>query len=236
MTEEAHVAYHSATRPPSPASPAPTYHSIMHYDKNQALESATKNNKISQDIKQALEERESEKHTPFSAPLAEPFDTTYPHYAPPSQAPLQDQYITTTTTAAPPPPPPPPRRSTYRLPKIGPLIPWILFAIFFLTTLWYTSIALGIRLFAILHPSMTTTTTTPLAAAAAAPAINIYFNGQDKIEETWTVTVTSPTSTAGGGAPGNGLDTDFGTNRGTKVTPRYAMKTVFVTTSKKTSS
>jgi hypothetical protein len=46
----------------------------------------------------------------------------------------------------------PPRPERRRLPRRAILIPWILAAIFFLTTLWFTSIALGVRLFMVLQP------------------------------------------------------------------------------------
>ncbi|KAJ4991130.1 hypothetical protein SVAN01_03480 [Stagonosporopsis vannaccii] len=47
----------------------------------------------------------------------------------------------------------PPRPQRQRIPKKTILIPWILAAIFFLTTLWFTSLALGVRLFMVLQPA-----------------------------------------------------------------------------------
>ncbi|KAF3008686.1 hypothetical protein E8E13_009275 [Curvularia kusanoi] len=47
----------------------------------------------------------------------------------------------------------PPRPQRQRLPRRAILIPWILAAIFFLTTLWFTSIALGVRLFMVMQPA-----------------------------------------------------------------------------------
>lgn len=47
----------------------------------------------------------------------------------------------------------PPRPQRQRFPRKAILIPWILAAIFFLTTLWFTSIALGVRLFMVLQPA-----------------------------------------------------------------------------------
>src|SRR5690242_17994330 len=47
----------------------------------------------------------------------------------------------------------PPRPQRQRLPRKAILIPWILAAIFFLTTLWFISIALGVRLFMVMQPA-----------------------------------------------------------------------------------
>ncbi|KAJ8115023.1 hypothetical protein OPT61_g3240 [Boeremia exigua] len=47
----------------------------------------------------------------------------------------------------------PPRPQRRRFPRKSIMVPWILATIFFLTTLWFTSIALGVRLFVALQPA-----------------------------------------------------------------------------------
>ncbi|KAF9698261.1 hypothetical protein EKO04_003362 [Ascochyta lentis] len=47
----------------------------------------------------------------------------------------------------------PPRPQRRRLPRKAVLVPWILAAVFFLVALWFTSIALGVRLFMVLQPT-----------------------------------------------------------------------------------
>ncbi|KAF2624227.1 hypothetical protein BU25DRAFT_163886 [Macroventuria anomochaeta] len=69
----------------------------------------------------------------------EPLDPCYPQFAMPR---FDDTPL-------------PPRPQRRRLPRKTILIPWILAAIFFLTTLWFTSIALGVRLFMVLQPAPT---------------------------------------------------------------------------------
>lgn len=49
----------------------------------------------------------------------------------------------------------PPRPQRRRFPKKAILVPWILAGVFFLTTLWFTSIALGVRLFMAMQPAPT---------------------------------------------------------------------------------
>ena len=49
----------------------------------------------------------------------------------------------------------PPRPERQRLPRKAILIPWILAVIFFFMTLWFASIALGVRLFMVLQPGPT---------------------------------------------------------------------------------
>ncbi|CAA9959820.1 hypothetical protein PTMSG1_03228 [Pyrenophora teres f. maculata] len=53
-----------------------------------------------------------------------------------------------------------------RMPQKRVLVPWILFAIFFLITLWYTSILFGARFLSITRPLPPPT-----------PQINVYING-----------------------------------------------------------
>jgi hypothetical protein len=69
---------------------------------------------------------------------AEPIDPSYSHFTAP--APRFDDI------------PLPPRPQRQRLPKKAILIPWILAVTFFFTTLWFTSLALGVRLFMIFQP------------------------------------------------------------------------------------
>jgi hypothetical protein len=56
-----------------------------------------------------------------------------------------------------------------RMPRKCILVPWLLFGIFFLITLWFTSILLGARFLSIIHP------TTP---APTVQEIHFYMNGQ----------------------------------------------------------
>ncbi|KAH6618858.1 hypothetical protein C7974DRAFT_441445 [Boeremia exigua] len=46
----------------------------------------------------------------------------------------------------------PPRPQRRRWPKKAILIPWIIAAVFFLIALWFTSIALGVRMFIVMQP------------------------------------------------------------------------------------
>ena len=69
----------------------------------------------------------------------QPFHPSYPQFAAP--LPRFDDI------------PLPPRPQRQRLPRKAILIPWIIAAVFFLTTLWFTSIALGVRLFMVLQPA-----------------------------------------------------------------------------------
>ncbi|KAH4856982.1 hypothetical protein HBH75_069490 [Parastagonospora nodorum] len=63
-----------------------------------------------------------------------------------------------------------PRRSYGRRqwPKKRILIPWLLALVFFLTTLWFTSILLGARFLSIMHPT---------ASTQPAQEIKVYING-----------------------------------------------------------
>lgn len=85
---------------------------------------------------------------------AEPFIPSYPQFAAPM--PRFDDI------------PLPPRPQRQRFPRKAILIPWILAAIFFLTTLWFTSIAVGVRLFMVLQPA---------ASIPPAQEIRVFING-----------------------------------------------------------
>jgi hypothetical protein len=74
-----------------------------------------------------------------------------------------------------------------RIPQKRILIPWILALLFFLTTLWFTSILLGARFLNIMHP-------TP--SLAPAQQINVYVNGDILRGVTETIAVTPTTSIA----------------------------------------
>ncbi|RMZ71264.1 hypothetical protein GMOD_00005792 [Pyrenophora seminiperda CCB06] len=56
-----------------------------------------------------------------------------------------------------------------RMPRKRVLVPWVLFIIFFLISMWYTSILLGARFLSIIRPVPPTPPTTP--------EINVYING-----------------------------------------------------------
>ncbi|KAH6870308.1 hypothetical protein BKA58DRAFT_174192 [Alternaria rosae] len=56
-----------------------------------------------------------------------------------------------------------------RMPRKSILVPWVLFAIFFLTTLWFTSILAGARFLSIIHP------TSPVSTVQE---IHVYVNGE----------------------------------------------------------
>lgn len=189
------------TRSPSPT---PTYRSTPHFHQNYPS--------MDEKPRQASEE----KHTPFHPPQAEPFDTFHPHYAasPHAHCPfnLPDR-------------PNPKGRS--RFPKLSILIPWILFTIFFLATLWYTSIALGIRLFATLHPSFTAANTYP-----EVPVVNVFIKGQDDLAPlsvALSITTTGPPSKTPAPVPENGVNVKLDASTVTrKVADRRAESTGFV--------
>lgn len=79
-----------------------------------------------------------------------------------------------------------------RMPRKRKLVPWILFIIFFLITMWYTSILFGARFLSIIRP---------LPPTPRTPEINVYINGdifQGPVSVSGPATVTqtsSPTST-----------------------------------------
>ncbi|KAF2847155.1 hypothetical protein T440DRAFT_352970, partial [Plenodomus tracheiphilus IPT5] len=56
-----------------------------------------------------------------------------------------------------------------RWPKKTTIIPWLLAAVFFLITLWYTSILFGARFFSTLFP---------LPAVPVVPEVNVIINGE----------------------------------------------------------
>lgn len=99
--------------------------------------------------------------------------------------------------------PPRPQRQR-QLPRKAILIPWILAAVFFLITLWLTSIALGVRMFMAMQPA---TSTPPVQE------IRVFINGEvlqstasalisvvtpAAMAPTLTAAGTAPTSTSGG--------------------------------------
>jgi hypothetical protein len=84
----------------------------------------------------------------------EPYDRSHPHYIAPIPGP--PPFVPSLASL-------PPRRR--RLPPLRLLIPWTLALVFFLITLWFTSILVGVRFFNILHPSSS--------------PINIQINGVD---------------------------------------------------------
>lgn len=93
--------------------------------------------------------------------------------------------------------PPRPQRQ-WQFPKKSILIPWILVAVFFLITLWFTSIALGVRLFMAMQPA---TPTHPVQE------IRVFING-DMLQSTASAfisvaapSVIAPVLTAAGTAP-----------------------------------
>jgi hypothetical protein len=99
-------------------------------------------------------------------------DVNHPHFAGASSKPSDDTWL-----------PLPPRR---RWPHRRVLIPWVLALLFFLTTLWFTSIALGARFMTKLHPvqhinvylndelmhaSMSASTSTPILSLSSTLSI-----------------------------------------------------------------
>ncbi|KAH8717110.1 hypothetical protein GQ44DRAFT_730231 [Phaeosphaeriaceae sp. PMI808] len=83
-------------------------------------------------------------------------DPNYPHYV----QPVAKAYDHGS-------PPPRPHRQ-WRRKRV--LVPWILAFLFFLTTLWFTSIALGARVFMILQP---------LPSSPPVHEINVFIDGQE---------------------------------------------------------
>lgn len=103
---------------------------------------------------------------------AEPFVPSYPQFAAPM--PRFDEI------------PLPPRPQRQRLPRKAILIPWILAAIFFLSTLWFTSIALGVRLFMVLQPA---------ASSPPVQEIRVFIN-EDMLRNTASAFTTAVTPSA----------------------------------------
>jgi hypothetical protein len=143
--------------PSRQTSPAPTYTSTF-----------SSSSSSSKSPNWPLEEKSS--NTPaIKQTQPDHLDPHHPHYIPP-----------------PPPPPPPPhstRQSSHRTwPRKRILIPYALALVFFLTTLWLTSIALGVQFFNIMHPS----------PSPAVQEINVYIDG--RLWEGRTTTTGSSTS------------------------------------------
>ncbi|KAF2017111.1 hypothetical protein BU24DRAFT_143871 [Aaosphaeria arxii CBS 175.79] len=180
------------TRSPSPA---PTYRSTLE-PKDDVFTPSSSSKTPLDHLSYALDSKhhhhqdyKEKEHDHTFTPTAEPFDKSHPHYAPPKSPP-------------PPPSPPfpspsPPKRS--RTPRLAPWIPWLLTLIFFLTTLWFISIALGSRLLIhILQPS-----SSPIGAAE----INIQINGVDfsrdpRVSMSVVTLAPTPTTTATRGVGG----------------------------------
>jgi hypothetical protein len=102
-------------------------------------------------------------------------DPNHPHYVEPS-----------TKLYTHPSPLIPPRS---RWPRKRVLVPWLLAALFFLTTLWFTSIALGARYLSILHP---------FPSNPASQEINIFIDGEalrGAVSQPTTAPTTSMSST-----------------------------------------
>ncbi|KAH7090771.1 hypothetical protein FB567DRAFT_299573 [Paraphoma chrysanthemicola] len=86
---------------------------------------------------------------------ADHHDRNHPHYAEHSTKPYTIQT------------PPLPRRN--RWPRKRLLVPWVLAAVFFVTTLWSVSITLGARYFSILQP---------VQPALSSQEINVFIDGE----------------------------------------------------------
>jgi hypothetical protein len=150
--------------------------------------------KFHEDLKRTPIEQKSD-----FEPLEEPFDTHHPHYIPP--APRLPPPITSRPT-----------KHTRLLPPLRLLIPWTLALIFFLTTLWYTSILAGARFLNILNQDPYRT-----------QPINIVINSFDATPSVKSGTYSTPDLITTSFAPassatlrplptGNGFDPDPGTN------------------------
>ncbi|KAF2872931.1 hypothetical protein BDV95DRAFT_360760 [Massariosphaeria phaeospora] len=144
------IADHTArARAPSPA---PTYHSTLdsHHTSNTTFTNPWWSNPRNYDfpteksipMHDLSPQSKQNHHSADFHPVPEPFDTNHPLYAPPASSP---PYI-------PPPPtlhtPTPRRRLRHYHPSLPPLrilIPWLLALLFFLTTAWFTSLAVGAR-------------------------------------------------------------------------------------------
>lgn len=232
----------------TPPSPAPTYSSRFHAEKDYITPHHASNSSAHNpnfvwedekpfrpniDAKPAHKDKETSDSTKAGhedfQPLEEPHDPNHPHYTPLPRLPQRSL----------PPHPPPTKRRRFPL-KV--LIPWTLALIFFLTTLWYTSIALGVRFFNILSP--------PVSTTQQPPEINIQINGQDLLGAAAspgfrldTAAIITPTpgliSTKRNGNHGNEFDTDEGTNTVTgpaaegSVTVTETPKSTLVTITRK---
>jgi hypothetical protein len=181
-------------------SPAPTYRYTSHFDKNYPS--------MDEKSGQALEE----KHTPFYHPQAGSFDTS----PPPTHAHFPANLPNRPTT-----------NGRDRFSKLSIIIPWTLFTIFFLITLWYTSIAFGIRLFVTLHPSSTAINTYP-----EAPVVNIIMKGETDLalpSVLLSISTANPPSKTQAPVLGNSVGVNLGTSSITsQVEERKAKMTGFV--------
>ncbi|KAF2463467.1 uncharacterized protein BDR25DRAFT_108753 [Lindgomyces ingoldianus] len=188
-----------------PPSPAPTYCSTFHSEKDYPTTPKQIFNSLNNDSKYHPSPTSTSKFSTFSTknekgafiPCEEPFDTNHPHYAPPSPQ-------------LPPRTPSRSQKAKRRLPSLRLLLPWTLALIFFLTTLWYTSILVGVRFLDILHPD-----------SAHDQPINIVINDLNgapsvviSTEPTFVLTSLArvPTATLKPAASGNEQDPNLGTN------------------------
>ncbi|KAF2741109.1 hypothetical protein EJ04DRAFT_571824 [Polyplosphaeria fusca] len=198
-----------ADRSYGPPSPAPTYHSTFHSTKDSSTSTTPNPSEPSpsptsssrnfsrkhnhQDSKHTppLDTEKQSPPSPYFPITEEPHDPSHPHYVPPSSShiPPSPSFL-------------PPRRNRHpRLPRLSILLPWILFAIFFLLSAWYTSIALGVRLFHNLTPSQ-----------QSPPPINVIVNAPAAQVSTVPFDTPVPAPSSRGGVPGNGVDPNRGTN------------------------
>ncbi|KAF2114637.1 hypothetical protein BDV96DRAFT_688127 [Lophiotrema nucula] len=207
-----------------PPSPAPTYRSTFHDKKdvasltpNPAASSSSSspwplkhgNSPYMGDEKTmySSDEKKSHKNNGDDIELVEePFDIHHPHYIPPAQyeAPPPERPVTL-----------PRRRSRY--PPLKIIIPWVLFAIFFLLSAWYTSIAFGVRLFTHLNPQK------PIRIIINDGVPGVSSSPDTPVVITGTVKPLppppTPTPTSKGLVPGNGVDPDLGSNTVTTKPP-----------------
>lgn len=182
---------------PDPPSPAPTYCSTFHARKDytypsQQASSSSSTTYTWEDEKPRSHAYPNEKSTAKStnlifpddksphhsqsfAPKEEPHDPSLPHYASPIPPPTP--YT----------PPPQPRKRRLPLSHFLTLLPWLLTTLFLLTTLWFISIALGIRLFTLWNTH-----------SEDSPSFNVIINneGATPVVSISSVVVT-PTSTRG---------------------------------------
>ncbi|ORY11584.1 hypothetical protein BCR34DRAFT_587756 [Clohesyomyces aquaticus] len=169
-----------------PPSPAPTYCSTFHSEK---------------DLRHSPTDSKSNFET-----VEEPFDTNHPHYVRENHNILSLQQL----------PALPPKTRKRRLPPLRIIVPWTLALIFFLITLWYTSILVGARFLDILSPKSSPT-----------QPINVVINGLDASPPVQIGTEPAPTTTTSFARvppqtslrplpTGNGFDPDPGTNTVTR--------------------
>jgi hypothetical protein len=150
-------------------SPAPAYSSTFKPQQHVRTDS-TSNNPYVQSTSTGSPYQEDEKNTPTNL---DHHDPNHPHYVEPLRKSYDYQ----------------PRIPSIRrrIPQKRILIPCILALLFFLTTLWFTSILLGARFLNIMHPTPST---------APAQQINVYVNGDILRGVTETVAMTPTTTIA----------------------------------------